>query len=99
MSGMAVMLALAGMASVAPALDAQEYADIQSQCRREAQEYGVEPEQIEEYVNGCVMAYGGMPAAEPETAAPPADAGLEVPAGDEQQPEDAGDQDTGAVAE
>jgi hypothetical protein len=58
-SGLSVSLALAGLLPVAPparALDAQEYAGIQSQCQREAQDYGVEPEQIEEYVNGCVMA-------------------------------------------
>jgi hypothetical protein len=100
----ATTLVLAGMLSVPPvatALDAQDYANIQSQCRREAQDYGVAPEQIEEYVNSCVMAYGGMPAAapEPETEAPPADAGADAPAAGEQDTDDAGDQDTGAVAE
>ena len=96
------MLALAGMLPVPPvatALDAQEYTNIQSQCRREAQDYGVAPEQIEEYVSGCVTAYGGMPEAVPEPEAPPVDAGADAPAADEQGTEDAGEQDTGAAVE
>jgi hypothetical protein len=92
--GMAVMPALAGMLAcppVARALDVQEYANIQSQCRREAQDYGVAPEQIEEYVNGCVLAYGGLPDAAPAAGAPPVDAGADAPAADAQ--------DTGAAVE
>jgi hypothetical protein len=102
MSGMAAMLALAGMLPVPPvatALDAQEYTNIQSQCRREAQDYGVAPEQIEEYVSACVLANGGMPEAAPEPAAPPADAGADAPAADEQGTEYAVEQDTGAAVE
>ena len=106
LTGRAATLALAGMLSappVATALDAQEYANIQSQCHREAQDYGVAPEQIEEYVNGCVLAYGGMPAAapepEPETEAPSADAGAEVPAVGEDGAADVGVQDTDAAVE
>ena len=96
MSGVAAMRVLAGLLTVVPALDAQEYADIQSQCRREAQDYGVEPEQIEDYVNGCILANGGMPAV-PE--APPVDADAEAPAADEQSMGNAGDQDADAVVE
>jgi len=97
MHGIATTLVLAGMLAVPPALEAQEYANIQSQCQREAQDYGVAPEQIEEYVSGCVQAYGGMPEAAPEPEAvpesetSPVDAGIGAPATDEQ--------DTGAVIE
>jgi|GEM_PF-2078762 len=94
MHGIATTLALAGILAVPPvatALEAQEYANIQSQCRREAQDYGIAPEQIEEYVNGCVQAYGGTPEAAPEPEAQPVDADAEAPATDEQN--------TGAVVE
>ncbi len=100
MSGMAATLALAGMLPVSPAvmaLDAQEYANIQSQCRREAQDYDVAPEQVEEYVSGCVLANGGMPEVAPEAEDPPVDA--DVPAADEQDTGDAGEQEPGAVVE
>ena len=110
MSTVAATLALAGVLPVSPvatALDSQESANIQSQCRREAQDYGIAPEQMEEYVSGCIMAYGGMPEEEPEaepepepeTEAPPVDNGVDSPAVDEQDTEGAGDQDTGAVVE
>ncbi|MGB7934799.1 MAG: hypothetical protein WCH04_21765 [Gammaproteobacteria bacterium] len=100
----AATLALAGVLPVSPvatALDAQESANIQSQCRREAQDYGIAPEQMEEYVRGCIMAYGGMPEPEPEPAAeaPPVDNDVDTSAVDEQDTEDAGEQDTGAVVE
>ena len=100
MYGIATTLVLAGMSAVPPAataIEAQEYANIQSQCRREAQDYGVAPEQTEEYVSGCVQAYGGVPEAAPEPEAVPepettsVDEGINAPATDEQ--------DTGAVVE
>jgi hypothetical protein len=101
--GIATSLVLAGLFVYPPVttvLEAQESDNIQSQCRREAQDYGVAPEQIEEYVSGCVLAYGGMPEAAPEAEAPPVDAGADAPAADEQ---DTGavvdEQDTGAVVE
>jgi len=106
MSAVAAMLALAGVLPVSPvatALEEQESANIQSQCRREAQDYGIAPEQMEDYVSGCIMAYGGMPEAEPEPEpeeeAPPVDNDVDTPAVDEQDTEGAGDQDTGAVVE
>jgi hypothetical protein len=102
MSTVAATLALAGVLPVSPvatALDAQESANIQSQCRREAQDYGIEPEQMEEYVSGCIMAYGGMPEAEPEAEAPPDDNDVDTSAVDEQDAEGAGEQDTDAVVE
>jgi hypothetical protein len=102
MSTVAATLALAGVLPVSPvamALDAQESANIQSQCRREAQDYGIAPEQMEDYVSGCIMAYGGMPEAEPEEESPPVDNDVDTSAVDEQDTEGAGDQDTGAVVE
>jgi hypothetical protein len=56
---------------------------------------------MEEYVSGCIMAYGGMPEAEPEPEeeAPPVDNDVDTSAVDEQDTEGAGDQDTGAVVE
>jgi hypothetical protein len=104
LTGRAATLALAGMLSVPPvatALEAQEYANIQSQCRREAQDYGVAPEQIEEYVNGCVLAYGGMPAAAPEVESPAVEAGTLVPhVGEDGAVDvDPGEQDAGMAVE
>ena len=102
MSTVAAMLALVGVLPVSPvatALEEQESANIQSQCRREAQDYGIAPEQMEDYVSGCIMAYGGMPEAEPEEEAPPVDNDVDTSAVDEQDTEGAGDQDTGAVVE
>jgi hypothetical protein len=102
LSEMTARLALAAVLSVpavATALDAQEYNDIHSQCRREAQDYGVAPEQTEEYVNGCVMAYGGMPVAAPEAEVPPVDAGADRPTDDDQDTYDSGEQDAGAAVE
>ena len=102
MSTVAAMLALVGVLPVSPvatALEEQESANIQSQCRREAQDYGIAPEQMEDYVSGCIMAYGGMPEAEPEEEAPPVDNDVDTSAVDEQDTEDAGDQDTGALVE
>ena len=103
MSTLAATLALAGLLPVSPhatALDEQS-ANIQSQCRREAQDYGIAPEQMEEYVSGCIMAYGGMPEMEPEpeAEAPPVDAGAEMPAADGQGTGDSGEQDTGGMVE
>ena len=47
MSGLAATLALTGLLVVAPVIPAQESASIQSQCQREAQDYGIEPEQMD----------------------------------------------------
>jgi len=97
MSGLAATLALTGLLVVAPVIPAQESASIQSQCQREAQDYGIEPEQIEEYVNGCVQAYGGMPAAAPE--AQPAEAGADAPVAVEPDMSYSGAPDAGAALE
>ena len=99
LSALSALLALAVLVPVAPAINAQEYANIQSQCRREAQDYGIEPEQIEEYVNGCVLANGGVPEAPQATDAVPEDTGAEAPAVDEQDMEYPDDQDTDSPVE
>ena len=102
MSTVVATLGLAGALPVSPvatALDAQESANIQSQCRREAQDYGIAPEQMEEYVSGCIMAYGGMPEVDPEVAETPVDTDVDTSAVDEQDTQDAGEQDPGAVVE
>jgi hypothetical protein len=99
LSGLAATLALIGLLTVVPATRAQEYASIQSQCRQEARDYGIEPEQLEEYVSGCVQAYGGVPDTAPtsEPDAQPADA--EAPVEPEPDMPSSGDQDTGAGLE
>lgn len=37
-------------------------------CRQEAAEYGIQPEQIAEYVEGCVQAMGGSTYLAPDEA-------------------------------
>jgi hypothetical protein len=34
-------------------------ASVESECRQEAGDYGIPPEQLEEYVTGCVLSRGG----------------------------------------
>lgn len=33
----------------------------QAQCQSQADEYGIEPEQRDEYIYGCIMSMGGVP--------------------------------------
>ena len=47
-----------------PRVNADENSDIQAQCQREAKEYGIEPEQLDQYISGCVLAMGGSLAAD-----------------------------------
>ena len=70
-SVLAATLSLIGLLAVIPATSAQESASIQSQCRQEARDYGIEPEQLEEYVSGCVQAYGGVSDTAPTPEPPP----------------------------
>jgi hypothetical protein len=39
-------------------------ADVGAECRQEALEYGVPPEQMDSYVDGCVQSRGGYTSAE-----------------------------------
>jgi hypothetical protein len=59
-------------------------ANIEMECRAEAEEYGVPPEQMEDYISGCVMSRGGAaPEASLEDYTPPAeDAGESAEAGE-----------------
>jgi len=87
------LLAGAGMAVASlPVL-----ANVAEECRQEAQEYGIPPEQMEDYVTGCVLSRGGeyMPDPPAEEAAQdtgmPGEAGTPDAAGmDGNYPDNAG---------
>jgi hypothetical protein len=34
-------------------------ANVEAECRQEAEDYGIPPEQLEDYVTGCVLSRGG----------------------------------------
>jgi hypothetical protein len=34
-------------------------ANVEAECRQEAEDYGIPPEQMEDYVTGCVLSRGG----------------------------------------
>ena len=40
-------------------------AGVDAECRQEAEDYGIPPEQLEEYVTGCVLSRGGSYVQEP----------------------------------
>lgn len=65
-------------------------ANIDTECREEAEEYGIPPEQMEDYVSGCAMSRGGSTFEAPaeDFSSPEEDAG-ETAAPDE--PSDAGE--------
>jgi hypothetical protein len=70
-------------------------ADLERECRLEAEEYGIPGEQVEDYISGCIASRGGY-AMEPDEEA------YLPPAGDygAGQPEDAGEPAlTGEAAE
>ena len=49
------LLAAAGMAVVSlPVL-----ASVEAECRQEAEDYGIPPEQLDDYVTGCIFSRGG----------------------------------------
>ena len=43
--------------------------DIEAQCRLEAEGYGIPSEQMEEYLDGCLLASGGSLSSAPEQSA------------------------------
>ena len=51
-----------GLAAVDPA-------DLRVQCSQEAESYGFVAEQLEEYVDGCILSRGGSPSSAPEQTA------------------------------
>jgi hypothetical protein len=74
-------LLLAGTGMTVVSLTA--LANVEAECRQESEEYGIPPEQQEDYVTGCVMSRGGN--YEPEPVVPDES----VPA-DIESPDDAG---------
>jgi hypothetical protein len=48
-------LALVLMSSVS----ASDDSEIRAQCQRQVEEYGIEPEQRDEYLSGCILSMGG----------------------------------------
>jgi len=68
-------------------------ADPAAECRQEAQDYAIPPEQSAEYIDGCILSRGGVPgpAAGGETV--PVDETGSVPLADTEQMNDAGQPD------
>ncbi len=66
-------------------------ASVEAECRQEAQDYGIETELHDEYVNGCIESRGGVSvsASIEEDYEPPAESGEEanLEVGDEPMPE------------
>ncbi|MGD2056224.1 MAG: hypothetical protein PVJ15_05405 [Gammaproteobacteria bacterium] len=58
-----IALGCAAFGAGVAAITAQEQADLASQCRQEAELYAIAEEQLAEYIDGCIQAMGGMPAA------------------------------------
>jgi hypothetical protein len=48
-------------------------AALEQECRQEAEDYGIAPEQLDDYISGCVLSRGGNVASEPsvEEYSPP----------------------------
>lgn len=51
-------------------------ADTAAECRQEVQDYGIPPEQAQDYIDGCLLSRGGAQEADPG-AAPPGDEGAD----------------------
>jgi len=68
-------------------------AGISEECRQEAQDYGIPPEQLEDYVSGCVSSRGGDyaqdPAIQDYTAPPEGEVGNDAGTGVEYMPDPA----------
>ena len=74
-----LLLAGTGMTVVSlPAL-----ANVEAECRQESEEYGIPPEQQEDYVTGCVLSRGGNYPQEPavQDDAMQGDTGVDAEAG------------------
>ncbi len=86
------LLAGAGMAVVCLPVPAS----VDAECRQEAEEYGIPPEQLEDYVTGCVLSRGGEytpdpvvpdPSVQDYDAPPEGDAGNDAGSGSEDVPQ------------
>jgi len=74
-TGAPVTLALlAALAAFCQAVQA----DPGAECRKEAELYGIPPEQFEEYVDGCVLSRGGYLAPEPDAGETPPDSSADT---------------------
>jgi len=58
---LACLLAGVGLTAVCQPVMANDETD----CRQEAEEYGIPPEQLEDYVDGCILSRGGDDSPEP----------------------------------
>jgi hypothetical protein len=56
----ALLLAGAGLTTTGLAVTPQEQLDIESQCRADAETYAIPPEQMAEYIDGCILSMGGQ---------------------------------------
>jgi hypothetical protein len=54
---------VAGTVLVVTGLPVQ--ADVDAECRQEAEDYGIPPEQLDDYVTGCILSRGGNYPQEP----------------------------------
>lgn len=68
------VILLAGAGMVVVSLPAP--ASVAAECRQEAEEYGIPPEQMEDYVTGCVLSRGGEYVQEPAVQDTAQDYGL-----------------------
>ena len=71
-AGGGLLLCLAAGAGMAVASQ-PVLANVSAECRQEAEEYGIPPEQMDDYVTGCVLSRGGEYAPDPavqDTVAP-----------------------------
>jgi len=64
-------------------------ANVAAECRQEAEEYGIPPEQMEDYVTGCVLSRGGEYVQEPAVQDPAGDTAPEYGLPDESGATDA----------
>jgi hypothetical protein len=55
-------------------------ADPAAECRQEVQDYGIPPEQAQDYIDGCILSRGGVLEADPAGAAA---VDMAMPQGDE----------------
>ena len=61
-----LLLAIVGDTSTSWAITPEDQASIASQCRQDAETYDIPPEQMADYVDGCILSMGGYPSSPPE---------------------------------
>lgn len=78
----ALALAGSGLVTTVPAVSPEDQVGIESRCREEAETYGIPPEQMADYVDGCILSMGGY------LSYPPQDSATEFAAPTEDDPRD-----------